>query len=208
MASKVKKSMAEIAVEKAKVFAIANNPHHKPVKGLSQNGDGKYHEQLWNFYVKSFSRALQCQAANEYDSVKYITVNGKRKKVYIECKINCGNLGSQDIDGNIWGTIFNCDYVVYNPVFDAKTSTIFDSVVLERDEFLNILIRHNKFRIKKCSGKMCEIKKAGGEWYYDRVGIQSYRNGKDGGAAFIDDIMFSGMSVQDFCEIYKISTVK
>lgn len=204
--SKTSKKQAEIRVMQAKQYAIVNNPHHKPVKGESQSSEGKYHEQLWNYYVKSYDRALECQGVGEYDSVKYITIDGKRKKVYIECKINCGNLGTQDKEGNISGIIFNCDFVVYNPLFRAKTSTIFDSVVLTRDEFLDILVKHGKFRTSKCSGTMC--KKPKEERYYDLVGIQSYLNGKNGGADFINDIYFTGMSVQDFCEIYKISTTK
>lgn len=186
-------------------YAMAADVHKKPQKGTNSGAEGRAFERALNFLLGLLIRSESVQGAGLFDSIKYGTVNGKKKRITIEIKTGAGTLATLDESGNVLTSpLMKSDFVAYTPQFypelDVKNQVLF----FETSAFLDILKKHGLIR-KKVSGKMNAQKKSGGRWYYDILSIQSFKNSKKKYHAFTSDLFFEGMTFDDFVEEYNIT---
>lgn len=106
--------------------------------------------------------------------IKFMEIgeDGKRHAIKVECKTGAGELGVRFEDGSndLEKHLFKNDYLFYAPLgFDGKV------YIFEPREFVEKASNINRIRWEKTSTLMNERKKAGEEWYKDRVAIQSFK---------------------------------
>ena len=200
-----KKTIAKYLLIQYLLYTADVNVHQKPTTGVNSGAEGRAFERAVNYELGLIKRSLEVQGANRIDSVKYITLDGKKKRINIEIKTGCGTLAVLNSDGTIASSpLLNSDFIVYTPQFYPALAVRDQALVFEVDDFMDILKRHGLIR-KKTSGKMNSIKKGGGEWYYDIMSIQSFKNSKKKFHAFTSDLFFEGMLLDDFIEQYNVS---
>lgn len=186
-------------------YAFSVNVHQTPKKGINSGAEGRAFERAINYVFGLLKRCGAVQGANSFDCVKYRTVNGKRKRITIEIKTGSGTLGILDANGNIISSpLLKSDFIAYVPQLldgiPAENQVLF----FETSVFIDILKKNNLIR-KKASGKMSARKKAGLNWYYDILSIQSFKNSKKKFTAFTNDLFFEGLTFDDFVNYYGIS---
>lgn len=200
-----KKTIAKYLLIQYLLYTADVNVHQAPTTGVNSGAEGRAFERAVNYELGLIKRSLVVQGANRIDSVKYITLDGKKKRINIEIKTGCGTLAVLNSDGTIASSpLLNSDFIVYTPQFYPALAVRDQALVFEVDAFMDILERHGLIR-KKVSGKMNSIKKDGGEWYYDIMAIQSFKNSKKKFHAFTSDLFFEGMLLDDFIEQYNVS---
>lgn len=188
-------------------YAMTADIHKKPQRGTNSGAEGRAFERSVNFYLGLYDRSEKVQGAGAFDSVKYGIINGKKKRISIEVKTGAGTLATLDENGNILTSpLFKSDFVAYTPQFYPNLDLENQVLFFETSVFIDILKKHGLIR-KKISGKMNTQKKSGGNWYYDILSIQSFKNSKKKYHAFTSDLFFEGMTFNDFVEEYNI-TVK
>lgn len=186
-------------------YAMAVDVHKKPQKGTNSGAEGRAFERAINFHLGLYNRSESVQGAGLFDSVKYGTVNGKKKRIAIEVKTGAGTLATLDESGNILTSpLLKSDFVAYTPQFYPELDLENQVLFFETTAFIDILKKHGLIR-KKVSGKMNAQKKSGGAWYYDILSIQSFKNSKKKYHAFTSDLFFEGMTFSDFVEEYNIT---
>lgn len=186
-------------------YAFSVNVHQTPKKGINSGAEGRAFERAINYLFGLLKRSGMVQGANSFDCIKYRTINGKKKRITIEIKTGSGTLGVLDNNGNIISSpLLKSDFIAYVPQFfdgiPAKNQVLF----FETSVFMDILKNNGLIR-KKMSGKMSARKKAGLDWYYDILSIQSFKNSKKKFTAFTNDLFFEGLTFSDFINIYGIS---
>ena len=186
-------------------YAFSVNVHQTQKKGINSGAEGRAFERAINYVFGLLKRCGAVQGANSFDCVKYRTVNGKRKRITIEIKTGSGTLGILDANGNIISSpLLKSDFIAYVPQLldgiPAENQVLF----FETSVFIDILKKNNLIR-KKASGKMSARKKAGLNWYYDILSIQSFKNSKKKFTAFTNDLFFEGLTFDDFVNYYGIS---
>lgn len=186
-------------------YAMVADVHKKPQKGTNSGAEGRAFERAINFHLGLYNRSESVQGAGLFDSIKYGTVNGKKKRISIEVKTGAGTLATLDESGNILTSpLFKSDFVAYTPQFYPELDLENQVLFFETSAFIDILKKHGLIR-KKVSGKMNTQKKNGGNWYYDILSIQSFKNSKKKYHAFTSDLFFEGMTFNDFVEEYNIT---
>lgn len=186
-------------------YAMAADVHKKPQKGTNSGAEGRAFERAINFHLGLYNRSESVQGAGLFDSVKYGTMNGKKKRISIEVKTGAGTLATLDEKGDILTSpLLKSDFVVYTPRFYPSYDVKKQALFFETSVFLDILKNNGLIR-KKTSGKMTAQKKSGGSWYYDIMSIQSFTNSKKKFQAFTSDLFFEGMTFDDFVEEYNIT---
>lgn len=186
-------------------YAESVNVHQKPTEGVNSGAEGRALERAVNFHFGLLDRSKVVQGASAFDSVKYATIDGKRKRVSIEIKSGSGTLATLDENGNILTSpLMKSDFIAYVPQFYPELGVEKQVLFFEKSVFLEILENNGLIR-KKTSGKMSAVKKNGGAWYYDILSIQSFKNSKKKYRAFTQDLFFEGMTFDDFVEEYNIT---
>ena len=186
-------------------YAERVNVHQKPVEGVNSGAEGRAFERAINYEFGLLDRSKSVQNAGAIDTVKYATINGKKKRISIEDKTGAGTLATLNENGDILTSpLFKSDFVVYTPQFYPSYDVKKQALFFETSVFLDILKNNGLIR-KKTSGLMSVIKKNGGAWYYDIMSIQSFKNSKKKYRAFTTDLFFEGMTFDDFVEEYNIT---
>lgn len=186
-------------------YAFGINVHQKPTKGINSGAEGRAFERAINYLFGLLERCKTVQGANSFDCIKYRTVNGKKKRITIEIKTGSGTLGILNSDGNIISSpLLKSDFIAYVPQFFDGIPTENQVLFFETSVFMDILKNNGLIR-KKTSGKMSARKKAGLDWYYDILSIQSFKNSKKKFTAFTNDLFFEGLTFDDFVNYYGIS---
>ena len=203
--NETKKAIAYKLLVAYLAYAEAVNVHQKPTEGINSGAEGRAFERAINYEFGLLDRSKSVQGAGVFDTVKYATINGKKKRISIEDKTGAGTLATLDENGDILTSpLLKSDFVVYTPRFyptyDVKKQALF----FETAVFLDILKNNGLIR-KKTSGKMTAQKKSGANWYYDIMSIQSFTNSKKKFQAFTSDLFFEGMTFDDFVEEYNIT---
>ena len=186
-------------------YAFGVNVHQTPKKGINSGAEGRAFERAINYMFGLLKRSGAVQGANSFDCIKYRTVNGKRKRITIEIKTGSGTLGILDANGNIISSpLLKSDFIAYVPQLLDGIPAEKQVLFFETSVFIDILKKNNLIR-KKASGKMTARKKAGLNWYYDVLSIQSFKNSKKRFTAFTNDLFFEGLTFDDFVNYYGIS---
>ena len=186
-------------------YAFSVNVHQTPKKGINSGAEGRAFERAINYMFGLLKRSGAVQGANSFDCIKYRTVNGKRKRITIEIKTGSGTLGILDANGNIISSpLLKSDFIAYVPQLLDGIPAEKQVLFFETSVFIDILKKNNLIR-KKASGKMTARKKAGLDWYYDVLSIQSFKNSKKKFTAFTNDLFFEGLTFDDFVNYYGIS---
>lgn len=203
--NETKKAIAYKLLVAYLAYAESVNVHQKPVEGVNSGAEGRAFERAINFLLGLLARSESVQGAGLFDAIKYMEVNGKKKRITIEIKTGAGTLATLDEDGNILTSpLMKSDFVAYTPQFYPELEVENQVLFFETSVFLDILKKHGLIR-KKVSGKMNTKKKSGGTWYYDILSIQSFKNSKKKYHAFTTDLFFEGMTFNDFVEEYNIT---
>ena len=203
--NETKKAIAYKLLVAYLAYAEAVNVHQKPTEGINNGAEGRAFERAINYEFGLLDRSKSVQGAGIFDTVKYATINGKKKRISIEDKTGAGTLATLDENGDILTSPFlKSDFVVYTPRFYPSYDVKKQALFFETAVFLDILKKHGLIR-KKVSGKMNTQKKRGGNWYYDILSIQSFKNSKKKYHAFTQDLFFEGMTFNDFIEEYNIT---
>lgn len=186
-------------------YAMAADVHKKPQKGTNSGAEGRAFERAVNFRLGLYDRSEKVQGAGVFDSVKYGVIDGKKRRLAIEVKTGAGTLATLDEKGEIvTSPFFNSDFVAYTPQFYPDLDIENQALFFETTVFIDILEKHGLIR-KKVSGKMNTQKRSGGEWYYDILSIQSFKNSKKKYHALTSDLFFEGMTFNDFVQEYNIT---
>lgn len=186
-------------------YAFSINVHQKPTKGVNSGAEGRAFERAINYLFGLLKRCSSVQGANSFDCIKYRTVNGKRKRITIEIKTGSGTLGILDANGNIVSSpLLKSDFIAYVPQLLDGIPAEKQVLFFETSVFMDILKNNGLIR-KKTSGKMTARKKAGLDWYYDILSIQSFKNSKKKFTTFTNDLFFEGLTFDDFVNYYGIS---
>lgn len=186
-------------------YAEAVNVHQKPTEGVNSGAEGRAFERAINYEFGLLDRSKSVQGAGAFDTVKYVTIDDKKRRISIEDKTGAGTLATLDENGDILTSpLLKSDFVVYTPRFYPSYDVKKQALFFETSVFMDILSKHGLIR-KKLSGKMNVLKKNGGEWYYDILSIQSFKNSKKKYHAFTTDLFFEGMTFDDFIEQYNVT---
>lgn len=186
-------------------YAEAVNVHQKPTEGVNSGAEGRAFERAINYEFGLLDRSKSVQGAGAFDTVKYVTIDDKKRRISIEDKTGAGTLATLDENGNILTSpLLKSDFVVYTPRFYPSYGVKKQALFFETSVFMDILNKHGLIR-KKLSGKMTAKKKNGDNWYYDVMSIQSFTNSKKKFQAFTSDLFFEGMTFDDFIEEYNIT---
>lgn len=186
-------------------WAFGINVHQAPTKGINSGAEGNAFERAINYLFGLLRRCGTVQSANSFDCVKYRTIDGKRKRITIEIKTGAGTLAVLGENGDIVSSpLLQSDFVAYVPQFIENIPAENQVLFFETPVFIDILKKNNLIR-KKASGKMIARKKAGLDWYYDMLTIQSFKNSKKRFTAFTNDLFFEGLTFADFVDFYGIS---
>lgn len=181
-------------------FAEKHDPNTLAILGACNFSGGTAAEAQVKYFLMLFDAVLRGTAKEgEYDAIKYVYgTDGKKHRMHIEVKTNSGSMGKILENGTVVHPIYRSDFIVYCPIYKAGKTSIDDFVVFPRQEFLDLLIEHNMYRLNKMTGTMCKIKKAGMPWRYDMAGIQDFsypaRHEK-----WLNAIYFNGENIYDFC---------
>lgn len=203
--NETKKAIAYQLLVAYLAYAEAVNVHQKPTEGVNSGAEGRAFERAINYEFGLLDRSKSVQGAGAFDTVKYVTIDDKKRRISIEDKTGAGTLATLDENGNILTSpLLKSDFVVYTPRFYPSYDVKKQALFFETSVFMDILSKHGLIR-KKLSGKMNVLKKNGGEWYYDILSIQSFKNSKKKYHAFTTDLFFEGMTFDDFIEQYNVT---
>lgn len=148
-------------------YAINNNCHRKPEKGVNSGADGRLYEPLVKFALGNYGFKTLVAKSNYKDTRK----GGKT----FEIKQGCPELIALDEKGNVIKSIFNNDFIIYAPDYLPGDDVRYVSWVFTSDEFKQALDEADLWRYKTSSYQYSR-KRAGLEWFCDRISIQSYKN--------------------------------
>lgn len=203
--NETKKAIAYKLLTAYLAYAESVNVHQKPTEGVNSGAEGRALERAVNYEFGLLDRSKSVQSAGAFDAVKYAKIDGKKKRVTIEIKSGSGTLATLDNEGNVLTSpLLKSDFVAYVPQFYPEMEIDKQVLFFETSIFLEILKNNGLIR-KKTSGKMTAQKKSGGNWYYDILSIQSFKNSKKKYHAFTSDLFFEGMTFSNFVEEYNIT---
>lgn len=171
-------------------YAKSVDCHVKPEKGMANGADGRSYEITVKLYLGNYKSFVA--GAGKADTTK--------KGLKIEIKSGCGELGVLDVNGKLKSMVKKSDYVFYSPFYTAGDTVEESTYVLTSEDFFTALEEAGLIR-KKVSSSMNKVKKSGGDWYYDRLAIQSYMNSKKALNRWLDALDTYGMTVEDWKEM-------
>ena len=141
----------------------------RPEPGVDSGALGKSSEGLVRYYCNDYRADAVCRGLGEVDMRK--KVNGKMCN--FEIKQGGVELAELDRNGAVVKSVADKnDFMIYCPRYCAGIAVEKQYYVISMDVFMNGLIEYDLMRYKATT-PMQNIKKAGGDWYYDRIAVQN-----------------------------------
>ena len=166
----------------------------RPQKGVDSGALGKSSEGLVRYYCNDYRAESVCKELGKIDMRK--KVNGKMCN--FEIKQGGVELAELDRNGAIVKSVADKnDYIIYCPRYDSSIPVELQFYVVPMVDFMNGIIGANLIRYKATT-PMQRIKKAGGEWYHDRIAVQNNSLKKEN--AMLDMLEQYGISLERFAK--------
>lgn len=166
----------------------------RPEKGIDSGALGKTSEGLVRYYCNDYRAARVCREFGRVDMRKKID-----GKIYnFEIKQGGVELVELNHDGSVIKSIADTnDYIIYSPRYDSTIPVEKQYYVVPMADFVNGLIEYKLTRYKVTT-PMNDTKKAGGDWYFDRIALQNNSLKKQN--ALWDMLEELGTSLEDFAK--------
>ena len=166
----------------------------RPEPGVDSGALGKSSEGLVRYYCNDYRAESVCRGLGEVDMRK--KVNGKMCN--FEIKQGGVELAELDNSGAVVKSVADKnDYMIYCPRYCAEIAVEKQYYVIPMNAFMNGLIEYDLMRYKATT-PMQRIKKAGGEWYHDRIAVQN--NSLKTQNAMWDMLEQYGISLEQFAK--------
>lgn len=166
----------------------------RPEPGVDSGALGKSSEGLVRYYCNDYRAESVCRGLGEVDMRK--KVNGKMCN--FEIKQGGVELAELDNSGAVVKSVADKnDFMIYCPRYSAEIAVEKQYYVIPMNAFMNGLIEYDLMRYKATT-PMQRIKKAGGEWYHDRIAVQNNSLKKEN--AMLDMLEQYGISLERFAK--------
>ena len=166
----------------------------RPEPGVDSGALGKSSEGLVRYYCNDYRAESVCRGLGEVDMRK--KVNGKMCN--FEIKQGGVELAELDNSGAVIKSVADKnDFMIYCPRYCAEIAVEKQYYVIPMNAFMNGLIEYDLMRYKATT-PMQRIKKAGGEWYHDRIAVQNNSLKKQN--AMWDMLEQYGISLEQFAK--------
>ena len=166
----------------------------RPEPGVDSGALGKSSEGLVRYYCNDYRAESVCRGLGEGDMRK--KVNGKMCN--FEIKQGGVELAELDNSGAVVKSVADKnDFMIYCPRYCAEIAVEKQYYVIPMNAFMNGLIEYDLMRYKATT-PMQRIKKAGGEWYHDRIAVQNNSLKKEN--AMLDMLEQYGISLERFAK--------
>lgn len=166
----------------------------RPEPGVDSGALGKSSEGLVRYYCNDYRAESVCRGLGEVDMRK--KVNGKMCN--FEIKQGGVELAELDNSGAVVKSVADKnDFMIYCPRYSADIAVEKQYYVIPMDVFMNGLIEYDLMRYKATT-PMQRIKKAGGDWYHDRIAVQNNSLKKEN--AMLDMLEQYGISLERFAK--------
>lgn len=166
----------------------------RPEPGVDSGALGKSSEGLVRYYCNDYRAESVCRGLGEVDMRK--KVNGKMCN--FEIKQGGVELAELDHSGAVVKSVADKnDFMIYCPRYCAEIAVEKQYYVIPMNAFMNGLIEYDLMRYKATT-PMQRIKKAGGEWYHDRIAVQNNSLKKEN--AMLDMLEQYGISLERFAK--------
>ena len=166
----------------------------RPQKGIDSGALGKSSEGLVRYYCNDYRAESVCKELGKIDMRK--KVNGKMCN--FEIKQGGVELAELDCNGAIVKSVADKnDYMIYCPRYCSDIAVEKQYYVIPMNVFMNGLIEYDLMRYKATT-PMQNLKKAGGEWYHDRIAVQNNSLKKQN--AMWDMLEQYGISLEQFAK--------
>ena len=166
----------------------------RPEKGIDSGAIGKSAEGLVRYYCNDYKAERVCRELEKVDMRK--KVNGKMCN--FEIKQGAFEVAELDRNGSVVKSIADKnDYIIFCPRYDSSIPVELQFYVVPMVDFMNGIIESQLIRYKATT-PMQAIKKAGGEWYHDRITIQNNSLKKEN--AMLDMLDECGESLERFAK--------
>ena len=186
-----KQKNLQLAESLEKALETANK---RPEKGIDSGALGKTAEGLVRYYCNDYRAERVCRELGKIDMRKKI--NGKMYS--FEIKQGAFEVAELDNSGSVVKSIADKnDYIIYCPRYDSSIPVELQFYVVPMVDFMNGIIESQLIRYKATT-PMQTIKKAGGEWYHDRITIQNNSLKKEN--AMLDMLDEYGESLEHFAK--------
>ena len=189
MTKKEKKLQLAKSLEKA-----LETEGKRPQKGVDSGALGKSSEGLVRYYCNDYRAESVCKELGKIDMRK--KVNGKMCN--FEIKQGGVELAELDRNGAVVKSVSDKNhYMIYCTRYDSAIPVEKQYYVIPMNDFMNGLIEYDLMRYKATT-PMQNIKKAGGDWYYDRIAVQNNSLKKQN--AMWDMLEQYGISLEQFAK--------
>lgn len=179
-------------------YAILNNAHQIPKKGINSGSDGRLYEPLVKLSLGNY----------RFNGVAKAGYTDTRKLGELfEIKQGCGELGVIDEKGEIVSSVFSKDMIIYAPDYRVGDDVRYVSWVFTTTSFFQALESCGLIRVKT-SSYMNRRKQEGMEWYPDRIAIQSYKNSRKKFEAWQDAMEKYGKPLDEWLEENCIKSIE
>ena len=166
----------------------------RPQKGIDSGALGKSSEGLVRYYCNDYRAERVCRELGKIDMRK--KVNGKMCN--FEIKQGAFEIAELNRNGSVVKSIADKnDYIIYCPRYSSEIAVEKQFYVVPMVDFMDGVIEANLIRYKATT-PMQAIKKAGGEWYHDRITIQNNSLKKEN--AMLDMLDEYGISLEQFAK--------
>lgn len=166
----------------------------RPEKGVDSGALGKSSEGLVRYYCNDYRAERVCRELGKIDMRK--KVNGKMRN--FEIKQGAFEIAELNRNGSVVKSIADKnDYIIYCPRYSSEIAVEKQFYVVPMVDFMDGVIEANLIRYKATT-PMQAIKKAGGEWYHDRITIQNNSLKKEN--AMLDMLDEYGISLEQFAK--------
>ena len=166
----------------------------RPEPGVDSGALGKSSEGLVRYYCNDYRADAVCRGLGEVDMRK--KVGGKMCN--FEIKQGGVELAELDRSGAIVKSVADKnDYMIYCPRYSSEIAVEKQYYVIPMNVFMNGLIEYDLMRYKATT-PMQRIKKAGGDWYHDRIAVQNNSLKKEN--AMLDMLEQYGISLERFAK--------
>lgn len=166
----------------------------RPQKGVDSGALGKTSEGLVRYYCNDYRAESVCKELGKIDMRKKVS----GKMCNFEIKQGGVELAELDRNGAIVKSVADKNhYMIYCTRYDSTIAVEKQYYVIPMDVFMNGLIEYDLMRYKATT-PMQNIKKAGGDWYYDRIAVQNNSLKKQN--AMWDMLEQYGISLEQFAK--------
>lgn len=166
----------------------------RPEPGVDSGALGKSSEGLVRYYCNDYRADSVCRGLGEVDMRK--KVGGKMCN--FEIKQGGVELAELDHNGAVVKSVADKnDYMIYCPRYSSEIAVEKQYYVIPMNVFMNGLIEYDLMRYKATT-PMQRIKKAGGDWYHDRIAVQNNSLKKEN--AMLDMLEQYGISLERFAK--------